>query len=163
MRVDVVNELDETIGEAPRRQVLARALNFHTAHLFLFDDAGHLLLQQLGAKRERNPLAWGASVAAYPFAGETYEDAIRRRTYQELGVAIEPELVVKTEMQDENSTKFVSLFTAPLTGDITLDRQHIEAIQFLPLAQVDAALRSSPEDFTPTFRHIFPLYLRSRS
>lgn len=163
MHVDVVNELDEKIGEAPRRQVLARALNFHTAHLFLFDEPGHLLLQQLGANRERHPLAWGASVAAYLFAGETYEEAIRRRTYQELGVAIEPELVVKTEMQDEHSTKFVSLFTATLSGDITLDRQHIETIQSLPLDQIDAALQSSPADFTPTFRHIFPLYLRFRS
>jgi isopentenyl-diphosphate delta-isomerase len=163
MRVDVVNGLDEKVGEALRREVLPKAKNFHTAHLFLFDGSGHLLLQQLGANRERHPLSWGASVAAYVFAGETYEAAIQRRTQQELGVSVEPELVGKTEMRDGNSTKFVSLFTATFDGDITPDPQHIEAVELYSLDDVDAALRMEPERFTPTFRHVFPFYLQSRS
>jgi isopentenyl-diphosphate Delta-isomerase len=162
MRIDVVNELDEKVGEALRREVLPNAKNFHTAHLFLFDEAGRLLLQQLGANRDRHPLTWGASVAAYVFAGETYEEAIRRRTRQELGVTIEPELVGKTEMLDRSSTKFVSLFTATFSGHVTPDPQHIEAVQLLTLDEVAAALRSAPEQFTPTFRHIFPFYLGTR-
>jgi isopentenyl-diphosphate delta-isomerase len=163
MQVDVVNELDEKVGEALRREVLPKAKNFHTAHLFLFDGSGRLLLQQLGASRKRHPLTWGASVAAYVFAGETYEAAIQRRAQQELGVAIEPTLVGKTDMRDGNSTKFVSLFTATFGGDVIPDPQHIEAVELYTLEDVDTALRTEPERFTPTFRHIFPFYLQSRS
>jgi isopentenyldiphosphate isomerase len=163
MRIDVVNDLDQKVGDALRREVLPAAKNLHTAHLFLFDESGLLLLQQLGANRERHPLTWGASVAAYLFANETYEEAIRRRAFQELGVTIEPELVAKTELQDESSTKFVSLFTATFSGNVTPAPDHIEAVRLLTLDEVGAALERSPERFTPTFRHIFPLYLRTRS
>ena len=163
MRIDVVNELDEKVGEALRSEVLPAAKNFHTAHLFLFDETGLLLLQQLGANRERHPLKWGASVAAYLFADETYEAAIRRRAQQELGVMVEPALVGKTQMLDGSSTKFVSLFAAVFSGDLMPDPQRVEAVRLMTLDEVTAAMRSSPEDFTPTFRHIFPFYLRARS
>jgi isopentenyl-diphosphate delta-isomerase len=163
MRVDVVNERDEKVGEAVRRELLPTAKNFHTAHLFLFDESGRLLLQQLGANRERHPLAWGASVAAYIFADESYDSAIRRRAQQELGIAIEPELVGKIQMVDRQSTKFVSLFTATVRSNVTPDPEHIAAVNSMTLDEITAALRSTPERFTPTFRELFPFYLRSRA
>jgi isopentenyl-diphosphate Delta-isomerase len=161
MIVDVVDDADRKIGQAPRKEVLPRALNFHTVHLFLFDVAGRLLLQQLGAKRERHALKWGASVAAYLFAGETYDEAIRRRALQELGVTIEPRPIGKIQMTDENSTKFVTLFTARLQGDLSPDAAHIEDIRFASVDDVAAELEAGPEEFTPTFRKVFELYLRS--
>ncbi|HEX8255954.1 MAG TPA: NUDIX domain-containing protein [Thermoanaerobaculia bacterium] len=162
MRVDVVNERDEKVGEALRREVLPAAKNFHTAHVFLFDESGRVLLQQLGANRERHPLTWGASVAGYVFAGESYEAAIRRRALQELGVTIEPLLVGKMEMLDQQSLKFVSLFSATVTGDVTPDPNHIAAVRFMTLDEVQNALRMNPETFTPTFRKLFPFYLQVR-
>jgi isopentenyl-diphosphate delta-isomerase len=133
MVIDVVDVADRKIGETERADVLSQAVNFHTVHLFLFDPAGRLLLQQLGANRDRNPLKWGASVAAYLFAGEPYEDGIRRRAFQELGIRINPDHVGKIEMVDEKSTKFVSLFRATYDGDVTPDPQHIETVRFASL------------------------------
>jgi isopentenyl-diphosphate delta-isomerase len=161
MLIDVVDETDRKIGEARRAEVLPAAVNFHTVHLFVFDTQGRLLLQQLGAKRERNPLKWGASVAAYLFADETYEAGIRRRARQELGIDINPEWVGKIEMTDERSTKFVSLFTTTHSGDITPDPEHIEAVRFIPLQEIAQVLDAEPESFTPTFRQLFPFYLRA--
>lgn len=161
MLVDIVDAEDRKIGEAPREHVLSAALNFHTVHLFLFDTSGRLLLQQLAAKRERHPLKWGASVAAYLFAGESYQVGITRRTLQELGVQIKPKLVGKIEMSDEKSLKFVSLFSATLDDEVTYDPQHIAATRFATLDAIEAELATAPERFTPTFRQLFPFYLQS--
>ena len=163
MTIDVVNEADEKIGETTRREVLPAAKNFHTAHLFLVDANGRILLQQLSATRERHPLLWGASVAGYVFAGETYEDAIRRRALQELGVETDPKLVGKIEMIDERSLKFVSLFSATLQGEVRPDPTHIAAVRFATTSEIAAEIDRTPERFTPTFRELFPFYLRMRS
>jgi isopentenyl-diphosphate delta-isomerase len=161
MMIDVVDGADRKIGEAPRARVLPHALNFHTVHLFVFDAQDRLLLQQLSVNRERNPLKWGASVAAYLFADESYESAIRRRALQELGIDVEPAQVGKIEMKDGRSTKFVSLFAARHDGEVSPDPEHIQAIRFAPLGQVEEELAVMPERFTPTFRNLFPFYLRS--
>jgi isopentenyl-diphosphate delta-isomerase len=161
MMIDVVDHEDRKIGEAPRGEVLQAAVNFHTVHLFLFDSSGRLLLQQLGATRDRHPLTWGASVAAYLFAGETYEDGIRRRAFQELGVSVDPEPVGKIKMIDEKSTKFVSLFKAIYDGEINPDPAHIAAVRFVSLAHVTAEVTVTPKRFTPTFRKLLLFYLRS--
>ncbi len=163
MLIDVVNERDEKIDEASRRTVLPAGRNFHTAHLFLFDNNGRLLLQQLSARRERHPLAWGASVAAYLFADETYEAAVQRRAMQELRVKVTPELVGKIEMVDERSVKFVSLFRGTLAGMVEPDRDHIEAVRLMTLEEIAAGLSRFPERFTPTFRQLFAYYLQSIS
>lgn len=161
MLIDVVDNADRTVGVAERAQVLPRALSFHTAHLFLFDSAGRLLLQQLGANRDRNPLRWGASVAAYLFSGETYDAGIRRRALQELRIHVDPTQLGKVEMVDERSTKFVALFRASYEGDLSPDPEHIAAIRFEPPHVIEAELEAAPDRFTPTFQRLFPFYLRS--
>jgi isopentenyldiphosphate isomerase len=160
MIVDTVNHFDFPIGTIVRHDVLETGHNFRVAHLFLFNSSGELLIQQLSAKRERHPLAWGSSVACYLFAGETYDDAIRRRTAQELGREIAPiSFVGRTRMQDVESEKFIGLFRANDDGPFTIDREHIERVQFLPVPEIVRLMTSGERRFTPTFLHLISFYL----
>lgn len=160
MIVDTVDRFDGAMGTIVRREVLETGHNFRVAHLFLFNTRGELLLQQLSSKRERHPLAWGSSVACYLFAGETYDEAIRRRTAQELGrdLASIP-FVDRTRMQDLDSEKFIGLFCATDDGPFVIDRDHIAQIDFLPMADIARMMSRGERVFTPTFRHLFSFYL----
>src|SRR5262245_26897812 len=112
MMVDIVDATDRVVGSAPRKEVFRIGQGFRVAHVFVFNRDGHLLIQRLAPARDRHPLRWGSSVAAYLFAGETYIDAARRRLSQELSLADpSPLSVLHTSMVDDGCMKWISLFS----------------------------------------------------
>jgi 16S rRNA (adenine1518-N6/adenine1519-N6)-dimethyltransferase len=159
--IDVVDSHDREIGTVPRGAVLERGENFRTAHVFVFDRHGDLLLQRLAPERPRHPDRWGSSVAAYLFAGESYAAAAQRRLYEELEVDAPIREVGKLEMLDERSLKFVTLFFAytdhPRIGVPT----EISALAFRSTDWIEKELARAPGLFTPTFAALFERFGRS--
>ena len=161
--IDEVDDLDEVVGTVERGDALRLGVNFRTAHVFVLNSHGELLLQRLAPSRERHPGRWGSSAAAYVFAGESYEAAARRRIAQELRVAPELREVAKIAMQDERSTKFVTLFVGRSDGFEIGEPEHIATARFWRRDEVRSALATEPRAFTPTFRLLFETFLGARS
>jgi isopentenyl-diphosphate delta-isomerase len=152
--IDWVDDEDHPIGRVPRGNVLQIGANFRTVHVFVFHD-GELLLQQLAPTRERHPERWGSSVAAYLHAGESYEHGARRRLWEELGLEGSLARVGKTCMEDERSLKFVELYTF-LDGPAEIhEPDHIAGLRYLDHEELERAIADSPENFTPTFLHVY--------
>lgn len=158
--IDRVDSQDRPIGVVPRRAALSEGANFRTAHVFVFDRRGWLLLQRLAAGRERHPGRWGSSVAAYLFAGESYEEAARRRMAAELGLAGQLHALGKMQMRDEASTKFVGLFEFISDHAEISEPSHIAELRFRPLEELDRAVIADAHDFTPTFLQLYSFYRR---
>src|SRR5437016_3252859 len=96
--IDVLDDDGRPIGAIARGAALREGVNFRTVHVFVLNSRGDLLLQRLSASRERNPLQWGSSVAAYPAAGEPNEEAASRRLSEELGLTTPLEALGTTMM-----------------------------------------------------------------
>lgn len=153
--IDAVNERDEEIGTIRRGEALQEGRNFRTAHVFIFDSDGRLLLQRLAPQRDRHPGRWGSSVAAYLFAGESYREGAARRMREELGIGAPLERLGKIEMRDVDSLKFVSLFSAHSDGAEIREPDHVSQLQYWPIEAIEARLDQSPSSFTPTFIELF--------
>lgn len=153
--IDTVNEHDEKIGTVLRREALERGKNFRTAHVFVLDRERRILLQRLAPQRERHPGRWGSSVAAYLFAGESYEEAAIRRMGEELGVEAPLRFLGKIEMRDLDSRKFVELFLARSGNAAVKEPDHVAQVRYWPVAEVRTRLAERPADFTPTFARLF--------
>lgn len=156
--IDAVNERDERIGSVPRGEALREGRNFRTAHVFVLNARQELLLQRLAGGRERHPGRWGSSVAAYLFAGESYLDGAKRRSWEELGLLGQLEPVGKMEMPDERSLKFVSLFVTHSDTAHNRVPAHISQLEYWPVAEIERALTDAPESFTPTFTALFETF-----
>jgi isopentenyldiphosphate isomerase len=152
--IDRVNDANEPVGTVPRADVFRLQANFRTVHVLVFNSAGEVLLQRLSATRQRHPLAWGSSVAGYLHAGEGYATAARRRLKEELDLTTQIHEVGVTAMPDEGVTKFVGVFTTMSESAWNADPDHIDAIRFWPLDDVQRQLRSQPELFTASLRHV---------
>ena len=157
--IDSVDSRNRVIGSVVRRDVLRQGANFRVAHLFLFNDNSELLLQRLAAWRPRHPGCWGASVATYVNAAETYQEAIFRRTFEELGVRLQaPKFVGKTSMEEEGSTKFICLYSAVWNGPMTVDTDHIAEVRHLSMEEVRRLRGEEAWILTPTFLHLWDAF-----
>lgn len=161
MTIDVVDHLDQPMGTMPRAAALGSGRGFRTAHVFLLDDEGRLLLQQLAPGLARHPGRWGSSVAAYVRSGESYVAAARRRLGEELGVRdAELRELVKLAIPEEGAHKFTTLFVANRTGAVTPDGSGIAAVRWVEPGTLERELAQDPARFTPTFAQLFEVYRR---
>lgn len=156
--IDAVDERNEPIRLVPRSAVFSEHANFRTLHVLVTNLSGDLLLQQLSPSRERHPLRWGSSVAGYLFAGESYVDAARRRTAEELGVSPEVVDLGVLPVSDDGVTKFVGVFSASSDTPRVVDLGHTAALDFWPVDRVEREMTRTPESFTPTLRAVFPFW-----
>ncbi len=65
--------------------------------LFVFNPAGELLLQRRAAGKRLWPAYWSNSCCSHPRAGESMDQAVARRLYQELGLTATLRFVYKFE------------------------------------------------------------------
>lgn len=155
--IDQVDRSDRPIGRVRRGDALQLGANFRTAHVFVFHD-GELLLQRLAPQRERNPGRWGSSVAAYLFAGESYEEAARRRLHEELGLDGELITVGKTRMRDERSLKFIELFALEDGPAEIREHDHIAELRYWTEPELDLTVEAQSDIFTPTFLDVYRFF-----
>jgi isopentenyl-diphosphate delta-isomerase len=129
------------------------------SHVLIFNSREELLLQRLALSRERNPGAWGSSVAAYLFSSEDYLQAAQRRVRQELGIADSVFVPLgKTEMLDDGCLKFVRVFQSFSDGPFDYDPSHIDRVEFVPVSDIRRMIETRDRIFTPTFLQVFRFY-----
>lgn len=154
MRIDTVDKNNTVQGIEQRKFVLEQGKNFRTVHILVFKDE-KLILQKLPPDHLRSPNCLGSSVAGYIHAGETLEDAALRKLESELGIIESVHAVKAFSMQDENSTKFISVFMASTNQEIKFDGQEIADVCYLSPDAVSDMVKNSPQLFTKTFLEVY--------
>ncbi|MBT8091624.1 MAG: isopentenyl-diphosphate Delta-isomerase [Gammaproteobacteria bacterium] len=151
----LVDAEDNDIGSLSKAQchdgggVLHRAFS-----LFLFNDAGELLLQQRGAHKRLWPGFWSNSCCSHPRRGESMEVATRRRLRDELNVETTLEYVYRFqysarfgEAGSENELCHVYLGRIP--ADVRPNDSEIAAVRFVSASEMSKDLVRYPERVTP--------------
>ena len=136
------------------RTRLRLGANIRVVHVFILNKHNELLLQQISREHDRHPLWWGASVAGYVAANESYADAAARKLKSELGITKRPKLIGKTQMRDGESLKFITVYALRWDGPISPNPTDFAAIQFCSLKQILSKPDSLKLRLTPTFKHI---------
>ena len=86
--LELVDENGATIGTAEKLSAHMAPGRLHRAFsVFLFDDAGRLLLQRRALGKYHSPGVWSNTCCGHPYPGEQPFVAAARRTAEELGVA----------------------------------------------------------------------------
>lgn len=155
--LDVVDENDHVIGNAVRSDVHRLALRHRAAHVLVFDDSGHLLLQRRALHKDVNPGLWDTSAAGHVEQGESYESAARRELLEELGIRAREPLIAISRLQAEPETgwEFVEVFKYIHSGDLDTDKTEIIETRWVPIQVLNHRVFEEDPSLTLSFRKIW--------
>jgi 8-oxo-dGTP pyrophosphatase MutT (NUDIX family) len=84
--LDVVDEEDRVVGQAPRRDVYARRLRHRCVFVLARDPEGRVFVHRRTPHKLVFPSLYDMFVGGVVGAGESYDDAALREAEEELGV-----------------------------------------------------------------------------
>lgn len=159
---DVVNERDEVIGRAPRREVHARGLLHRAVHVLVFNTRGEVFLQKRSLKKDRQPGVWDSSASGHLDAGEGYDACAVRELREEIGLDLEVpaaateasqplKRLFKLDACDETDAEFVWVYRCESEGPFTLHPEEIDGGGWFAFQQVTAWIKERPQDFASAF------------
>ncbi len=156
---DVVNDLDEVVGRATRRQVHATGLWHRAVHVLVFDAAGRVFLQKRSMLKDLSPGKWDSSCSGHVDSGEDYDVAVVRELGEEIGVrvATPPERWFRLNACEETGWEFVWVYRLRYDGMITVDEKEIQFGEWVAPAEATARIKARPDEFCPSFKLLWPM------
>ena len=125
--------------------------------IFLFNDAGELLLQQRVMSKRLWPEYWSNSCCSHPRRGESLETATRRRLSDELNVSAALEFVYRFRYQANfgelgSEHELCHVYLGRLQHEVKVNCEEIADIRFIAADDVTAELSRHPDRYTPWFK-----------
>src|SRR5579864_5428492 len=109
---DIVNERDEVIGQAPRKEVHARGLWHRAVHVLVFNAHGDVFLQKRSMLKDTAKGKWDSSSSGHLDTGEDYDTCAVRELREEIGLIVDrvPSRLFKIDACNETGQEFVWVY-----------------------------------------------------
>jgi isopentenyldiphosphate isomerase len=104
--------------------------------IIIFNDKGEILLQKRSMTKDLFPGMLGVSVGGHVNKGESYEEAAKRETEEELGVQLDLKFIKTFINRTDVETEMIGLFTATANGPFKMDTIEIESLHFYPPSEL---------------------------
>ena len=128
---DVVDEKDEVVGEATRRQVHSNPNLIHrVVHIWIINDGGEILIQQRSMKKDKAPGQWDISCGGHVRKEHNPELTAERELEEELGIKADCKLIKKYIQGHSDQTEMVYLYYANHNGPFTFNDGEVEQVKF---------------------------------
>jgi isopentenyl-diphosphate delta-isomerase type 1 len=156
---DVVNERDEPVGRAFRREVHARGLCHRAVHVLVFDHHGRVFLQKRSMLKDMCPGLWDSSCSGHVDAGEEYDVAAVRELGEELGLKDVSSLErwFRVNACDETGNEFCWIYRLKSGGPFVLHPEEIDGGDWATPDEVTQRIAAKPQDYCPAFKLIWSI------
>ena len=156
---DVVNERDEPVSRALRREVHARALRHRAVHVLVFDQRGQVFLQKRSMKKDLSPGLWDSSCSGHLDAGEGYDAAAVRELGEELGLTVTapPSRWFYVEACEETGWEFCWVYRLRSDGPFVLHPEEIDGGEWVAPTDVTRRIAERPGEYCSSFRLIWKI------
>jgi isopentenyl-diphosphate Delta-isomerase len=175
---DVVNERDEVIGQAPRREVHARKLWHRAVHVLVFNLRGEVFLQKRSMQKDTAAGLWDSSSSGHLDSGEGYDACAVRELREEIGLDLsegraprvpkmdniqrthgarpsELEKLFKIDACAETGWEFCWVYRCKSDGPFQLHPGEIETGDWFAPEKVSSWVAERPQDFASAFRLVW--------
>lgn len=164
--VVLVDHAGRPIGCADRAAVHSEATPLHLAFsAYLFDPTGAVLVTRRALAKSTWPGVWTNSCCGHPRPGEAVEEAVRRRTREELGLQLGPlvPLLPDFRYRAVDASGIVEHEICPVYAGFVADRAlapdpaEVAEWAWIPWADLVAAVSATPQVYSPWTARQVPL------
>jgi len=158
---DVVNERDEVVGQAPRKEVHTRGLWHRAVHVLVFNARGEVFLQKRSMLKDTAKGKWDSSASGHVDSGEDYDACAVRELREEIGLAVAsvPQRLFKLEASPETGWEFCWIYRCENEGPFTLHPEEIETGAWFAPDAVTKWVADKPRDFARAFVRIWKKFI----
>lgn len=152
-RFDIVDEHNHPIGAtATRFEVHTQGHRHRVAHIWIYNDAGQILIQRRSLKKDTYPGSYHVAASGHIEAGDYPLVSAMRELAEELSIypqANEMELLCILKQSDHvpaknlNNKEFVYVYLFNYNGDITkltLQEEEVDSIRWIEANQIEEFL-----------------------
>ena len=156
--VAIVDEHNNVIGAAPRREMRAQRLRHRSTYILVFNSQGELFVQKRTATKDVFPSYYDAAAGGVVLAGESYEQGASRELEEEMGIrGIPLTRLFDFPFEDANTRVWGCAFSCVYDGEVVLQEEEVESGAFMP---IDDVLRLAQSRlFTPDGMYVLRRYL----
>jgi isopentenyl-diphosphate Delta-isomerase len=153
----LVDSKDNEIGYASADECHSGAFKRHRAlSVFVFNDAGEMLITQRSRKKKTWPLFWSNACCSHPRKGQDCQEAARKRQDDELGFDAPVVLLFKFEYSARYDASWGEheldwVFASHCNGPFQPNADEINDWKFISIDDLKMQMRSEPATFTPWF------------
>jgi len=154
---DVVDENDQIVGRAPRREVHARGLTHRAVHVLVFNREGELFLQKRSMTKDTAPGVWDSSASGHLGVGEDYDTCAVRELAEEIGLRTTgaPQRWLRLPACPDSGREFVWVYRLEAEGPFVLNPEEIERGGWFAPGEIARLVREEPARFADSFRLIW--------
>ena len=158
--VILVDLLDNQFGLMPKMEAHEKAVLHRAFSVFIFNDKGELMLQQIAAHKYHSPLLWTNTCCSHQRDGESNIEAGKRRLIEEMGF--------KTNLKEIFSFVYKAPFDNGLTeheldhvmignfnGVPKINPDEVASFKWMTLEAVKKDIELQPNIYTAWFKIIF--------
>lgn len=145
----IVDEHDNVIGYKKRSEVDIATSIFRVSALWVKNSKGEHLLAQRGLHKEHNPGKWGPAVTGTVDKGETYDENIKKETFEEIGIKNVRFRKGPKLFKDAKYTHFTQWYTAAIdkpAEEFVLEDQ-VEQVKWFSTEELKELIKQRPHDF----------------
>ena len=156
--VAIVDEHNNVVGAAPRREMRAQRLPHRSTYILVFNSQGALYVQKRTMTKDVFPGYYDPAAGGVVLAGENYEESAQRELYEELGIRDVPLTPLFTfYFADERTRVWGRVFSCVYDGELVLQPEEVESGEFLPVAEI--LRRAQTEPYTPDGMYVLRRHL----
>jgi isopentenyl-diphosphate Delta-isomerase len=163
--VVLVDEYNNELGLMEKQEAHQKAMLHRAFSVFIFNQAGELLLQQRALSKYHSGGLWTNTCCSHPRAGESTKTAAIRRLKEEMGFECELtekfSFIYRTPFDNglcEHELDFV--YTGLFDGNPSINKVEVENYRWIAWETLIAELHDSPHNFTTWFQIILNKYLQ---
>ncbi len=152
---ETFDDAGERLGLVARDVVHRSGLWHKSAQVFVFDEAGALLIQQRAADKDLYAGLWDYSVGEHLQPGESFVAGARRGLREELGIdnvelsALGELRRVRQHGDGYDDRELQRAFRCRWSGELTVDPVEVAATRYIDMTSLRDWVERRPEDFAP--------------
>lgn len=155
----LVNEKGEVTGQAPRSVCHSGSKLLHpVVHLHITNAQHEIFLQKRSMKKDLLPGKWDTAVGGHIGVNEKVEDALKRETFEELGITdFEARFLGSYIWESTREKELVFTFLCSRYNRIHIDNDEVDGGRFWSVREIEQGIRE--DSLTPNFVHEYKTLL----